>query len=136
MISIESTNIIHIIKEELYSKEINNQDSKTTIQIKGQILKPPHRSNSFVVKKLKANQFRHCKRLQDSFRSETNPNLPSAKPANRSRREFTDQLQNPAPKGGYVSTSLVEHPFPCRQTFRGEEASYKLRPLNRFVPNQ
>ena len=45
------TNIKFIQKEELHSKEINNQDSKTKIQIKGQILKPPHGSNSFIFKK-------------------------------------------------------------------------------------
>ena len=83
--------------EELYSKEINNQDSKTKIQIKGQILKPPQGSNSFIFKKLKENNskqisLRHCKRLQDSFCSEANPNLLSANPANRSHREFTDHL--------------------------------------------
>ena len=114
-----------------------NEDSKTKIQIKGQILKPPHRSNLFTFKKLEENNskqisFRHCKRLQDSFCSETNPNLPSASPANRSRGEFTDKLRNlPSVRegsnriGGYVSTSLLEQPFPCRQMFRGEEASYK-----------
>ena len=35
-----------------------------------------------------------AKRLQDSFCSETNPNLPSANPANRSRRGLTDQHRN------------------------------------------
>ena len=83
----EPTDIKFIQKEELYSKEIINQDSKTKIQIKGQIHKPPDGSNSFIFKKLEENNskqisFRHCKRLQDSFCSETNPNLPSANPAN------------------------------------------------------
>ena len=46
----EPTNIKFIQKEELYSKEINNQDSKTKIQIKGQIPKLPHAPNSFIFK--------------------------------------------------------------------------------------
>ena len=61
----------------------------------------------------------------------------------QTHREFTDQLRNlPSVReksnrrGGYVSTSLLKQPFPCRQTFRGEEASINLQPLNRFVPNQ
>ena len=67
-------------KRRVVLKKINNQDSKTKIQIKGQILKPPNRSNSFIFKKLgednsKQISFRHCKRLQDSFCSETNPDL-------------------------------------------------------------
>ena len=125
------TNIKFIQKEELYSKEINNQDSKTKIQIKGRILKPPHGSNSFIFKNTGGNNskqisFRHCKRLEDSFYSETNPSLPSTNPANRSHRGFTDQLRNlPSVRkgsnrrGGYVSTSLLKQPFPCCQTFRG-----------------
>ena len=51
---------------------------------------------------------------------------PSANPANRCRRGFTDQLRNLLSvrkgsnrRGGYVSTSLLEQPFPCRQPFRG-----------------
>ena len=121
----------------MYSKEINNQDSKTKIQIKGQILKPPHGSNSFTFKQLEESNskqisFRHCKRLQDSFCSETNPNLPSTNPANRSHRGFTDQLRDlPSVRkgsnrrGGYVSTLLLKQPFPCCQTFMGEKASNK-----------
>ena len=123
-------------KRRVYSKEINNQDSKTKIQIKGQIPKPPHWLNSFIFQKLEKNNskqisFRHCKRLQDSLCSETNPNLSSANPSYRSRRGFADQLQNlPSVKEGsnrrgYVSTSLLEQPFPCHQTFSGEKASFK-----------
>ena len=87
--------------------------------------------------------FRHCKRLQDSFCSETNPNLPSTNPASRSHRRFTDQLRNlPSVRegsnrrGGYVSTSLLRQPFPCCQTFRAKRPVINLRPFNRFVPNK
>ena len=116
-----------------------NQQSgfKNKIQIKGQIPKPLHGPNSFIFKRLEENNskqisFRHCKRLQHSFHSETNPNLPSTNPVNGSHRGFTDQLRNLPPvregsnrRGGYVSASLLKQPFPCRQTFRGEKASNK-----------
>ena len=117
-----------------------NQQSgfKNKIQIKGQILKPPHGSNSFIFKKLKENNskqisFRHCKRLQDSFCSETNPDLPSTNPANRSHRGSTYQLRDlPSVRkgsnrrGGYVSTLLLKQPFSCCQTFRGERPLINL----------
>ena len=111
--------------------------NKNSNQRSDQILKPPHGSNSFIFKKLEENNskqisFRHCKRLQDSFCSETNPDLPSTNPANRSHRGFTDQLRDlPSVKkgsnrrGGYVPTSLLKQPFLCCQTFRGEKASNK-----------
>ena len=116
-----------------------NQQSgfKNKIQIKGQIPKALHGPNSFIFKRLEENNskqisFRHCKRSQHSFHSETNPNLPPANPVNGSHRGFTDQLRNLPPvregsdrRGGYVSASLLKQPFPCRQTFRGEKASNK-----------
>ena len=112
---------------------IQKKESKSKVRS----LNPPHGSNSFMFKKLEENnskqiRFRHCKRLQDSFCSETNPNLPSTNPANKSHSRFTDQLRNlPSVregsnrKDGYVSSSLLKQPFPCRQMFRGEKAGNK-----------
>ena len=46
------TNIKFIQKEEFYSQQVNNEDSKTKVQIKGQILTPPHGSNLCIFKKI------------------------------------------------------------------------------------
>ena len=132
-----------ILQTSISSKKKSGIQKKSTIRIQKQKSKSKVRSlnpltgrTRLYLKRLeennsKQNSFRQCKRLQDSFCSETNPNLPSANPANRSCRGFTDQLRNiPSVRegsnrrGGYVSVSLLEQPFPCPRTFRGE-ASYE-----------
>ena len=100
----------------MYSKEINNQNSKTKSRSKVRSLNPLTDRNRLYI--------------------------PSANPANGSR-SLTDQLRNlPSVRegsnrrGAYVTTSLLEQPFPCRQTFWGQRPVINLRPLSRFIPNQ
>ena len=129
----------------MYSKEISNQDSKTKIQIKGQILKLnplTGRTRLYLKNWRKITQSKSVLDIESfiqkptqTYHSQTQPTDPIEDLLNSS--EISHLLE----KGAIEEVDMSELHY-SNNLFRvikhswGERPVINLRPLNRFVPNQ